>query len=183
MLFYLLSADELRELFDRLGYPLDAGGRSRATIDYYLARTSHGSTLSAVVHAWVLARADRGQAWRYFLRGAGQRHRRRAGRHDRRRASTWAPWPAPSTCSSAASPALETRDDVLWVDPHWPRSLGPLVLDIAYRGQELTLNVTGSSVTVRAAAGPGRPIRCGSGSTVVTLQPGHSVRLGVRRPP
>ena len=27
------------------------------TIDYYLARTSNGSTLSSVVHAWVLARA------------------------------------------------------------------------------------------------------------------------------
>ena len=53
------------------------------------------------------------------------------------------------------------------------------MLDIDYRGQELTLNVTGSSVIVRAAAGRGRPIRCGSGTTVVTLQPGSSVQLGV----
>ena len=37
------------------------------TIDYYLRRTSHGSTLSKVVHAWLLARRDRRQAWEYFL--------------------------------------------------------------------------------------------------------------------
>ena len=31
------------------------------TIEYYLARTSNGSTLSALVHASVLARANRDQ--------------------------------------------------------------------------------------------------------------------------
>ena len=61
MLFYLLSADELREVLAASA----TGWRRRripATIDYYLARTTHGSTLSAVVHAWVLARAHREQA-------------------------------------------------------------------------------------------------------------------------
>ena len=37
------------------------------TISYYLARTSHGSTLSTVVHAWVLARSDRGAPGDYFV--------------------------------------------------------------------------------------------------------------------
>ena len=62
MLFYLLSADELALLFEQLGYPLSAPPfrRPSATI---LARTSHGSTLSRVVHAWVLARADRPRSW------------------------------------------------------------------------------------------------------------------------
>ena len=79
MLFYLLSADELRELLGRLGYVL-APEAIPATIDYYLARTSHGSTLSAVVHAWVLARADREPRWTSSSR-AGERHRRHPGRH------------------------------------------------------------------------------------------------------
>ena len=55
MLFYLLSAEELYEIFERLGYPFDYETIPR-NIDYYLKRTSHGSTLSRVVHAWVLAR-------------------------------------------------------------------------------------------------------------------------------
>ena len=52
MLFYLFSADELRQLFGRLGYPFEEDTIPR-NIEYYMARTSHGSTLSKVVHAWV----------------------------------------------------------------------------------------------------------------------------------
>jgi len=66
MLFYLFSPQELEELFGRLGYPLDAKTVSR-TIEYYMERTSHGSTLSRVVHAWVLSRINRGQSWTLFL--------------------------------------------------------------------------------------------------------------------
>lgn len=65
MLFYLFSAEELEELFGRLGYPFDHGMIPR-TVDYYLQRTSHGSTLSGVVHSWVLARSDRPRAWKLF---------------------------------------------------------------------------------------------------------------------
>jgi len=68
MLFYLLSADELRDTLDRLGYRLDPDTIPR-TVDYYLDRTTHGSTLSAVVHAWVLARGHRDQAPDQFVHG------------------------------------------------------------------------------------------------------------------
>ncbi|MBE0431603.1 MAG: trehalose-phosphatase, partial [Dehalococcoidia bacterium] len=65
MLFYLLSADELREIFQRLDYPFEHDTIPR-NIDYYLERTSHGSTLSRVVHAWVLARSKRELSWHLF---------------------------------------------------------------------------------------------------------------------
>ena len=65
MLFYLLSADELRELFARMGYRFTPD-QIPETVDYYFHRTSHGSTLSGVVHAWVLARGNRDRAMRYF---------------------------------------------------------------------------------------------------------------------
>jgi trehalose/maltose hydrolase-like predicted phosphorylase len=67
MLFYLLSADELRELFDRLGYPFDPPTDIPRNIEYYLERTSHGSTLSRVVHSWILARTERRRSWDLFL--------------------------------------------------------------------------------------------------------------------
>ena len=57
MLLLLLSRSELRALLRDLGYEVTADQIAR-TIDYYLERTSHGSTLSGVVHAWVLARLD-----------------------------------------------------------------------------------------------------------------------------
>ncbi|MFD7921266.1 glycoside hydrolase family 65 protein [Streptomyces sp. NPDC059740] len=63
MLGYLFSPRELAGVFDRLGYRL-TDDLWRATTDYYLPRTSHGSTLSSLVHAWVLARERRPEAWR-----------------------------------------------------------------------------------------------------------------------
>jgi trehalose/maltose hydrolase-like predicted phosphorylase len=64
MLGYLFSPAELRRLFRRLGYDLD-DAVWRRTVDYYLQRTSHGSTLSELVHGFVLARARRSEAWQY----------------------------------------------------------------------------------------------------------------------
>ncbi|WJV44767.1 glycoside hydrolase family 65 protein [Streptomyces flavofungini] len=64
MLGYLFSPTELRALFARLGHELDDTTWQR-TVDYYLQRTSHGSTLSSLVHGWVLARSRRSQAWEF----------------------------------------------------------------------------------------------------------------------
>lgn len=64
MLGHLFPPRELAGLFRQLGHRLDDESW-RATIDYYLPRTSHGSTLSALVSAWVLARARRDEAWAY----------------------------------------------------------------------------------------------------------------------
>ncbi|WP_037672692.1 glycoside hydrolase family 65 protein [Streptomyces griseus] len=64
MLGHLFSPAELRGLFRRLGYRLDED-TWRRTADYYLGRTTHGSTLSGLVHGWVLARARRTEAWTF----------------------------------------------------------------------------------------------------------------------
>jgi trehalose/maltose hydrolase-like predicted phosphorylase len=62
MLGYLFPPAELAALFARLGHRLDDELWSR-TVNHYLARTSHGSTLSGLVHGWVLARSRREGAW------------------------------------------------------------------------------------------------------------------------
>ncbi|MFG3346046.1 glycoside hydrolase family 65 protein [Streptomyces sp. NPDC048018] len=64
MLGYLFRPDELYGLFARLGYRLD-DEVWRATVAHHLRRTSHGSTLSSLVHGWVLARQKGADAWRY----------------------------------------------------------------------------------------------------------------------
>jgi trehalose/maltose hydrolase-like predicted phosphorylase len=65
MLFYLFSAEELSEIFKRLGYPFKDDTIPR-NIAYYSRRSSHGSTLSRMVYAWVLARSDRPRAMDFF---------------------------------------------------------------------------------------------------------------------
>ncbi|MCG3040643.1 glycoside hydrolase family 65 protein [Streptomyces sp. S1A] len=64
MLGYLFQPAELAALFERLGHTLD-DELWRSTVDHYLHRTSHGSTLSSLVHGWVLARVRRPDAWHY----------------------------------------------------------------------------------------------------------------------
>jgi trehalose/maltose hydrolase-like predicted phosphorylase len=65
MLFYLLTYEELIEVFARLGVAFDEDMLAR-NITYYLERTSHGSTLSRLVHSWVLARSDRRRSIELF---------------------------------------------------------------------------------------------------------------------
>ena len=66
MLFLLFPQDELRRLFAQLGYEY-RDDTARKNIEYYDRRTSHGSTLSFVAHAGVLAGLDPESAWERFL--------------------------------------------------------------------------------------------------------------------
>ena len=84
MFFYLFSADELRDLFARLGYPFERETIPR-NVAYYAARSSHGSTLQscgafmgagalrsspldAVFRRSVAERCKRYPAWHYCRR-------------------------------------------------------------------------------------------------------------------
>jgi len=66
MLFYLFRPDELSALFERLGYPFDEDS-IRRNVEYYQARTSHGSTLSKVVFTSVVHRQDCAEGCQLFL--------------------------------------------------------------------------------------------------------------------
>lgn len=66
MLFHLLGEKGLGEIMTDLGYEWNTETAVR-TVDYYLARTCHGSTLSAVVHAGVLARVRPGTSQPFLV--------------------------------------------------------------------------------------------------------------------
>lgn len=66
MLFFLFNDKELKAMFEGLGYEFTPDMKRRNT-DYYLARTSHGSTLSFIVHANILADIDIDASWDMFL--------------------------------------------------------------------------------------------------------------------
>jgi len=57
MLFYLLPFAELKKIFHQLGYQLSSSIKQK-TIEYYLSRTSHGSTLSKIVISSILAESN-----------------------------------------------------------------------------------------------------------------------------
>jgi len=66
MTFYNLDDAEVRTILDQLGYKMKEG-YLKDNLAYYLARTSHGSTLSRVVHA-LLANmiGDRKLSWELY---------------------------------------------------------------------------------------------------------------------
>ena len=175
MLFYLLSADELGELFDRLGYPFEPDTIAK-NIDYYLTRTSDGSTLSAVVHAWVLARNHRKQAMEYFIQAL------QSDAADIQGGTTAEGVHLAAMAGSVdvlqrCFAGVETRGDTLWLNPYWPPQLGALEFELRYRGHPLSLRVTGEGIRVSASPGRQPPIRLSCRGEAALLNAGETVEF------
>ncbi|MBU4304801.1 MAG: glycoside hydrolase family 65 protein [Candidatus Omnitrophica bacterium] len=67
MIFYLLTFSEIEDIFKKLGYFCDKT-LLRKNYDYYIKRTSHGSTLSKVVHCFIVHLLGREKKfWWWFL--------------------------------------------------------------------------------------------------------------------
>jgi trehalose 6-phosphate phosphatase len=179
MLFFVFSADELREILARLGYPLPPEAIPR-TIEYYLARTANGSTLSALVHSWVLTRANRDLATKFFEQAL------RSDLADVQGGTTAEGVHLGSMAGcfdlvQRCFAGLETRRDALWFNPLWPRRFGQMELTVQYRGQALTVRVSGHDVTVSAEPGPGGPVRIGCGLEMRELHPGETAVFTAKR--
>ncbi len=157
MLFYLFSAEELGGLFDRLGYHLGRQMIPR-TIDYYLARTSHGSTLSQIVHSWVLARSDRARSWALLEKALEsdiadvQGGTTPEGIHLGAMAGT-------VDLVQRAETGLEIQDGVVRLNPCLPEELGSIGLRVRYRGHRLEIAIGRDRLRVAAPDGWSGPER------------------------
>ena len=70
MIFYLLDPRQVEHILQLMGYPEKNGeALLRRNYDYYVQRTSHGSTLSWIVHAAILAylQEHKNDQWRWFV--------------------------------------------------------------------------------------------------------------------
>ncbi|WP_216856226.1 glycoside hydrolase family 65 protein [Acidisphaera sp. S103] len=147
MLFYLFSSEELGGLFARLGYPMDRDTIPK-NIDYYVARTSHGSTLCRVVYSWVLARSDRPRAMTFFAEALqsdvsdSQHGTAVEGVHLGAMAGT-------VDQVIRVSTGIEMKGDVLWLNPELAPEMKSLDLRIRYRGHSIDLHLTHGALTVR----------------------------------
>jgi len=147
MLFYVFSADELRALFGRLGYAFEPEAIQR-TVTYYDDRTSHGSTLCRVVHAWVQARSNRRRATSYFAEALQsdvadiQGGTTREGVHLGAMAGT-------VDLIQRVSTGIEVTAGVLRLNPRLPEDMERLDMRIRYRGHSLDLRLTRKLLRVR----------------------------------
>ena len=180
MLFYLFSAEELAELFGRLGYPFEYETIPR-NVAYYAQRSSNGSTLSRVVHAWVLSRSDRPQSWQVFQEALGsdvadiQGGTTREGIHLGAMAGT-------VDLVQRCYTGIVTQGDTLWFNPCIPQALAQLQMCLRYRGHALDVNVTQQRLEIRARKSNAAPIRIGLREQVHELAAGESRRFDLRPP-
>ncbi|MEU6776610.1 glycosyl hydrolase family 65 protein [Streptomyces sp. NPDC046759] len=176
MLGYLFSPTELRALFRRLGYHLD-DGIWRSTVDYYLQRTSHGSTLSELVHGLVLARARRTDAWQYVhealeadiadiqggTTGEGIHLGAMAGTLD---------------LIQRGLTGLETREDALWLDPVPLPALSEYGFTLHYRGHwGIGMRRRSGQLEIAVPDSEESPIRVVLADRAVTIAPGETCTL------
>jgi trehalose/maltose hydrolase-like predicted phosphorylase len=179
LLFFLFSEDELRELFERLGYEYTPD-TARRTIDYYDERTSHGSTLSFIAHAAVLAGIDPESSWERFIValesdvGDVQGGTTKEGIHMGVMSGT-----LDLIQRFYAGSAI--RDGVLYFATRLGDRLDGLEFSMQFRGMPIRVTLEHGELAVAAdAEGLSRPVRVGVGDEVVELCPGddHTFLLG-----
>jgi alpha,alpha-trehalase len=173
MLFYVLSASDLAELLERLGYGYDERLIPR-NIAYYEPRTAHGSTLSRVVHSWIHARGDRSQSWQFFCRALYsdladlQDGTTKEGIHLGAMAGA-------VDILYRCYPGIELIDNVLRLHPLLPAELGSLAYSISYRGQLVHLEFTTDMARIGVAPGEGEPITVDVDGTTASVAPGQTI--------
>ncbi len=178
MLFYLLSADELREIFHRLDYPFEYETIPK-NIDYYLKRSSHGSTLSWVVHAWVLARSKREMSWHLFKEALEsdvsdiQGGTTAEGIHLGAMAGT-------VDLVQRCYTGIETRQDRLQLNPYLPNELKKVEFDIMYRQHWVNFTITSSRLKVSTRPRAVAPITIGFQEATFELKPGDTLQFELR---
>jgi trehalose/maltose hydrolase-like predicted phosphorylase len=172
MLFYLFSDAELRQIFDRLGYDYGPDTAVR-NVEYYDQRTSHGSTLSIVTHAGVLAAIDAESSWDRFLvvlrsdvddiQGGTTKEGIHLG-------VMAAALDVVQRCYAGG----HVRGNVLYFNPRLPSGMGGLSFPMQFREAPILVTLADDYLTIEVQPdGPDHTIRAGIRGDVRELRPGE----------
>jgi trehalose/maltose hydrolase-like predicted phosphorylase/beta-phosphoglucomutase-like phosphatase (HAD superfamily) len=181
MLLFLLSRQELCELLAGLGYQVSEE-QLAWTVSYYLARTSHGSTLSGVVSAWVLARYQPEEAWRFLQHALEsdvadvQGGTTAEGIHLGAMAGT-------VDIVLRCLTGLRPRGEVLRFDPALPPQVKQVRFSVHYRGHRIDVTLAQDHLEVRSRPGRARRIKVLVRDQTVELGPGAEHEFSPERRP
>src|SRR5206468_10352044 len=145
---------------------------ARRNIDYYDRRTSHGSTLSYVAHAGVLAPIDPERSWERFLIalesdvGDIQGGTTKEGIHLGVMAGTL-------DLMQRAYTGAQVRRGVLYFQPILADRLKGLSFPTQVPGTPIRVSVGDGELPVAITGGFSRPIRVGIGDDIRELGPGE----------
>jgi alpha,alpha-trehalase len=181
MLPFLFSSEELVQLFEQLGYAFDPADIPRLAA-YYDARTSHGSTLSQVVHAWVLARADRAHSWTLLRRALA------ADIEDVQGGTTREGIHLGSICGAidivqSGYLGVEARAASLHLDPALPDGVRRIAVRLRYQGNDVDIAATQEELRVRIDLGGVEPVTVSYRGRARRLSPGTQTTFRLVPPP
>jgi trehalose/maltose hydrolase-like predicted phosphorylase len=172
LLFFLFPEEELKRIFERLGYEY-APDTARKNIDYYDHRTSHGSTLSFIAHVGILAGLDPESSWeRYMVAlesdvGDVQGGTTQEGIHMGVMAGTL-------DLIQRGYLGTEIRDSTLYFAPKHLDKLDGLSFPMRFRGTPIEVALEGGKLTVAAQTdGLGQSIKVGVGDEVREIRAGE----------
>lgn len=173
LLFYLFRQDELKQIFERLGYSFTPE-TLRKTVTYYDARTSHGSTLSFVTYAGVYSEIDLATSWERYLValesdvGDVQGGTTAEGIHMGVMAGTL-------DLVQRSYMGEVIRDDVLYFNPKALDHLRGLTLPMRFRGLLIEVALEGDRLRVSAEVDSlNRSVKVGVGGQVREIRSGES---------
>jgi trehalose/maltose hydrolase-like predicted phosphorylase len=179
LLFFLFPEDELKLLLERLGYEYTPEMVRRNT-EYYDRRTSHGSTLSFIAHAGILAEINPESSWeRYMVAlesdvGDVQGGTTQEGIHMGVMAGTL-------DLIQVGYLGTEIRDGALHFDPKPVGNLDGLSFPMRFHGTPLQIELEGDRLTVFVQAdGPSVEVRVGD--AVEEIQAGERHAFDFRGP-
>lgn len=175
MLLYLLGREGLLDQIRKLGYEFSPDDLRR-TIDYYLERTVHGSTLSRVALAAILADVDSARAWSVYRAALvadlddTQGGTTSEGIHLGAMAGT-----AGLTIHSFAG--LRTEASALHLSPHLPARVRRLRFEIWYRDHRVDVTIDSAGVEVSLHRSTAPPVQVIVGGQAELLRGGDARRF------
>ncbi len=175
MLFYLFTAEELEDLLGRLGYEYTPDLIPR-NIAYYEQRTSHGSTLSQMVHAWLHSRLDRERSWDLFREALladvadVQGGTTAEGIHLGAMAGT-------VDLVQRCYTGLEARENRLHLNPSLPEELECLQFSVWYRGHMVQIHIDQEIARLYVEFDGKEPIVVEVKGLIQELKPGETLEV------
>src|SRR5215213_6394987 len=173
LLFFLFPEDELKLLLERLGYEYTPEMVRRNT-EYYDRRTSHGSTLSFIAHAGILAKINPESSWeRYMVAlesdvGDVQGGTTQEGIHMGVMAGTL-------DLIQRGYLGTDIRNGALHFDPKPVKNLDGLSFPMQFRGTPIEVQLEGNKLAVAAQSDDfGQPIKVRVGDETQEIRPGES---------
>lgn len=174
MMFYVLSPHEVVQILKRLGHNVsNAEKLLRQNYEYYEQRTSHGSTLSKVVHAVISSYIHAGNTvWDWFMEAM------RSDIYDTQ---------GGTTIEGIHTGVMAGTVDVVFrhfagiglhngapnIEPQLPTHWNELALRFQYQNVEYEVEYSQESVRIKSSGKKGKPVKVTVLGKTVTLEPGR----------